>query len=125
MKNRNVSSILILVFIILSLFSSCDLFNKEPEPDNDTGKDGVGGGNGRDNLPIGTPVPGGTIAEKLQWLVSNAENDKSYLLEASSPHEALAPQNLYLVAGCMWMAKPLKKQAELYTAIPPETVKAM
>jgi len=40
-------------------------------------------------------IPGETLAEKLQWLISNAENDKNYLLEVSSAHEALDPQNLY------------------------------
>ena len=39
-------------------------------------------------------VSGATLAEKLEWLASNAASNTSYLLKISAAHEELAPYNL-------------------------------
>jgi len=78
MKNRSVISIVIFMFVILGLFTTCaEDSNEEPEPDVDTGS--------------GIPVPGSTLAEKLQWLTHNPYSG-TYLLEVSKD-ESLDPSN--------------------------------
>jgi len=86
MKNRSLISIVILMFVVLCLFTTCA---GTIEPGDDTDK------SSKDGLPTGTPVPGSSLAEKLQWLIYNAENGNTYLLEVSADHELLAPQTLY------------------------------
>ena len=39
-------------------------------------------------------VPGTTLADKLQWLKTNAASNSTYMLEVTAAHESLAPQNL-------------------------------
>ena len=39
-------------------------------------------------------VPGESLAEKLQWLVSNAESNGAYVLELSTAYESIGPQTL-------------------------------
>jgi len=85
MKNRSVISIVIFMFVILGLFTAC----ADSTP---------GNGTGEDEITITSEgeisVPGGSLAQKLQWLETNAENGKSYLLEVSADREILASQFL-------------------------------
>jgi hypothetical protein len=42
-----------------------------------------------------TSVPGASLAEKLQWLTSNAESDGNYLVELTTAYEAISPTLSY------------------------------
>jgi hypothetical protein len=83
MEKRNNFLVLIVIFIVLSLFAACG---------DSTGSNT--GSNTDSDVPGSTPVPGSTLADKLAWLRTNAERDSSYLLDITTAYEELAPQNL-------------------------------
>jgi len=91
MKKTKKIAMFTAILVVLFILFSCD---------NNTDGSGNGNGSGNENdngdgFPTGTSVPGETLAEKLQWLTYNAENDNTYLLELSSAYEPLASQSLY------------------------------
>jgi len=88
MKNRSIFAEFTLIVVIFGLFAACS----NPSGSNSSNTDTSNINPPNPNL---ITVPGGTLAEKLQWLIYNAEDDKNYLLEVSSTYESLAPQNLY------------------------------
>ena len=106
MKNRNIVSVFILVFIILGLFAACPAPN--PFTDN-TKSDSTQPGSTQpgstdpgstqpgstDPVQSGPPilVAGTTLADKFAWLNINAKSDNTYILEVTA-NESLAPQNL-------------------------------
>jgi len=91
MKNRSVFSVFTLVVVIFGLFAAC----RNPVELTDPADPADLTDSTTDIDPTPVTVPGDTLAAKLQWLTSNAKSNKNYLLEVSSDHEALAPQNLY------------------------------
>jgi len=57
---------------------------------NNSGGGGTGGGG---NPPTGTPVQGATLAQKLEWLTTNAASNTTYMVTVAS-NETIGPQTL-------------------------------
>ena len=73
------------------------------------GGDGGGGGNSK---PI--TVPGNTLAEKFQWLETNAKSNSSYILEVTSD-EYLIPQSFAYGLGITIRLKGIGNPKEITT----------
>jgi hypothetical protein len=80
MKNRSIFAVLPLILVIFGLFVACD------DPTNPDSS--------QKQKEPGIAVSGKTLAEKLQWLSTNAESNSRYFLEVTTAYEELAPQNI-------------------------------